>query len=71
MDNWEKTVERYQLTGFHYLVNQEVYTNLDKWFKGIPRYMLFDSNGEALNDNLLRPSKQEELFNQIRKLLLE
>lgn len=69
MDNWKKTVERYQLNGFHYLVNQEVYANLDKWFKGIPRYMLFDSNGEVLNDNLLRPSKQEELFNQIRKLL--
>jgi thiol-disulfide isomerase/thioredoxin len=69
MDNWKKTVERYQLNGFHYLANQEVYANLDKWFKGIPRYMLFDSNGEILNDNLLRPSKQEELFNQIRKFL--
>jgi thiol-disulfide isomerase/thioredoxin len=69
MDNWKKTVERYQLAGYHYLANQEIYANLDKWFKGIPRYMLFDSNGEVLNDNLLRPSKQEELFNQIRKLL--
>lgn len=69
MDNWKKTVERYQLTGYHYLVNQEVNANLDRWFVGIPRYMLFDSNGEVLNDNLLRPSKQEELFNQIRKLL--
>lgn len=69
MDNWGKTVERYQLSGYHYLVNQDVYANLDKWFKGIPRYMLFDSNGEVLNDNLPRPSKQEELFNQIRKLL--
>lgn len=69
MENWKKTVERYQLTGYHYLVNQEVNANLDRWFVGIPRYMLFDSNGEVLNDNLPRPSKQEELFNQIRKLL--
>lgn len=69
IDNWKKTVERYQLTGYHYLVNQEVNANLDRWFVGIPRYMLFDSDGEVLNDNLPRPSKQEELFNQIRKLL--
>jgi thiol-disulfide isomerase/thioredoxin len=69
MDNWGKTIERFQLSGYHYLVNPDVYANLDKWFKGIPRYMLFDSNGEVLNDNLPRPSKQEELFNQIRKLL--
>lgn len=69
MENWKKTVERYQLTGYHYLVNQEVNANLDKWFVGIPRYMLFDTNGEVLNDNLPRPSKQDELLNQIRKLL--
>lgn len=70
MSNWKKLVETYQLTGYHYLVNQNVRVNFDKWVKVIPRYMLFDSKGEVKNDNLPRPSKEEELFNQIRKLIL-
>jgi len=70
MANWKKLVERYQLNGYHYLVSKEVNTNLIKWFEGIPRYMLFDSKGEVKNDNLPRPSQGDELYNQIRKLLL-
>jgi thiol-disulfide isomerase/thioredoxin len=70
MDNWKKLVGRYQLTGYHYLVNKEVESNRIKWFEGIPRYMLFDAKGEVKNDNLPRPGKEDELFNQIRKLLL-
>ncbi len=62
-------VERYELTGYHYLVNQEVSDNLNKWFMGIPRYMLFSAKGEVMHDNLLRPSNGEALFKQISKLL--
>lgn len=63
--NWKNLVEKYRLTGYHYLANPKVKDNLSKWFQGIPRYMLFDSEGLILNDNLLRPSKKEELHNQI------
>jgi len=70
MSNWKKLAETYQLFGYHYLVNQDVRLNFDKLIKVIPRYMLFDSNGDLKNDNLLKPGKEEELYNQIRKLLL-
>lgn len=69
VENWKKSVERYQLTGYHYLANQDVYDNLNKWFMGIPRYMLFNAKGAVLHDNLLRPSNGDELFRQISKLL--
>ncbi len=69
--NWKKSIDRYQLAGYHYLANQEIRDNLDKWFFGIPRYMLFDSSGNVKNDNLLRPSSKEELFEQISRLLKE
>lgn len=69
MANWKKLVIRYQLGGYHYLASQPVRANMDKWFFGIPRYMLFNSAGEVVNDNLLRPSDQEKLVAQIKGLL--
>jgi thiol-disulfide isomerase/thioredoxin len=71
MENWKNLIVRYELAGFHYLGNQNVNVNLGKWFQGIPRYMLFDSKGEVKNNNLFRPSKKEELFDQISRLLKE
>jgi len=66
---WEKAIEKYQLAGHHYLVNKEVRASIDKWFFGIPRYMLFDANGNVLDDNLSKPSSKEELFSQITSLI--
>jgi thiol-disulfide isomerase/thioredoxin len=68
---WEKAINRYQLMGYHYLVNQQVMDNLGKLFSGIPRYMIFDAEGNLLNDNLLKPSSKGELFDQINGLLKE
>lgn len=69
MANWKKLIARYQLSGYHYLANQSVRTNMDKWFFGIPRYMLFNSRGEVINDNLARPGEQDKLISQIKTLL--
>jgi thiol-disulfide isomerase/thioredoxin len=69
MNNWKKSVSKYGLTGYHYLANQNVYTSLNKWFLGIPRYMLFNADGKVVKDNLPRPSKKEELFIQIDEQL--
>jgi thiol-disulfide isomerase/thioredoxin len=67
--NWKKLINRYQLKGFHYLATEEVRASLDKWFMGIPRYMLFDSSGQLKNDNLPKPSTKQELFGEITQLL--
>jgi thiol-disulfide isomerase/thioredoxin len=68
-ENWKKAISRYQLSGYHYLANKEIRDNLDKWFFGIPRYMLFDSNGDLKDDNLPKPSSKEELFERVNGLL--
>lgn len=68
-EKWEKAIAKYQLAGHHYLVNKEVRASIDKWFFGIPRYMLFDASGNVLDDNLSKPSSKEELYSQIVSLL--
>jgi hypothetical protein len=69
VENWRKMVGKYQLTGYHYLANQDVYENLNKWFVGIPRYMIFNAQGEVIHDNLLKPSNGDALLKQISQLL--
>jgi len=66
---WERAIEKYKLSGYHCLVNKDVKESLDKWFAGIPRYMLFDSKGELLDDNLPKPSTKTELYTRITQLL--
>ncbi len=68
-ENWKKAIERYELSGFHYLANKVIKENLDKWFFGIPRYMLFNSKGDLLDDNLPKPSSKEEFYDRVRTLL--
>lgn len=66
---WEKAIAKYKLSGYHCLVNKGIKEKLDKWFAGIPRYMLFDSKGELLDDNLPKPSTTTELYTRITQLL--
>lgn len=66
---WKRAIGRYQLSGYHYLAKADIRDNLDKWFFGIPRYMLFDSNGEIVDDNLPKPSSKEEFFEKITQAL--
>ena len=66
---WENAIDKYKLSGYHCLVNKDIRESLDKWFAGIPRYMLFDSTGELLDDNLPKPSTKTELYTRITQLL--
>lgn len=68
-ENWKKLISSFKLDGYHYLVNPAVKENLEKLFQGIPRYMLFDKEGNILLYDALRPSSGEQLFNQVRKAL--
>jgi len=68
-ENWKRAIERYKLSGSHYLANEVIKQNLDKWFFGIPRYMLFNSKGDLLDDNLPKPSSREEFYGRVQALL--
>ncbi|HYG39500.1 MAG TPA: TlpA disulfide reductase family protein [Cytophagales bacterium] len=67
--NWKSKIGKYNISGYHYLANPKVKENLNNWFQGIPRFMLFDENGNILNDNLLKPSKKQALYDQIKNHL--
>ena len=66
---WEKAVNKHQLAGYHYLAPKEIRNQLNQWFAGIPRYMLFDSRGELKDNNLPKPGSKEELYQRINQLL--
>jgi thiol-disulfide isomerase/thioredoxin len=62
---WREFVAENKLRGSHYLANAMVQTALGKQFSGIPRYMLFDKNGNLVDDNLPQPSTGAELHQRI------
>ena len=67
---WEKTIKAMQITGEHYLFNKKVYSQRNRiaQVKYIPRYMLFDKNGNIVDDNAPRPSNPN-IKTEIKKLL--
>ncbi len=67
---WERTIKAMQITGEHYLFNKKVYTERNRiaQVKYIPRYMLFDKNGNLVDDNAPRPSSSN-IKTEIEKLL--
>ncbi|QIL41641.1 redoxin family protein [Pedobacter sp. HDW13] len=68
-ENWKKLLSNYKLDGYHYLANQQVKANAEKMFQGIPRYMLFDKDGNLVEANALRPSSAQDLYKQIKDRL--
>lgn len=70
-ENWKKLLSDYKLDGYHYLANEQVKANAEKMFQGIPRYMLFDQDGNLVEANALRPSSGKELYKQIKETLLK
>lgn len=55
---WMNAIEKYQVTGEHYRVNKNVYTQMNEKFnvQYIPRYVLIDKEGNVVNDKANRPS---------------
>ena len=45
------------------LVNKEIFIPI------IPQYMIVDASGKVIENNALRPSNGEELFNQLKMKL--
>jgi len=67
--NWIKVINKYNLRGYHARMVTEKFKNEHFLYKidGIPRYMIVDKNGDIVIDDALRPSSQEELYNQLSK----
>jgi thiol-disulfide isomerase/thioredoxin len=67
---WREFVAQYKLRGYHYLASPKVQKSLEKLLaRGIPRYLLFDANGQLLDDDLPLPSTGEALRQRIRHKL--
>ena len=71
---WEEAVEAWGLSGFHLLASRELFLFLrDEVYQGerisVPRYLLLDTQGNILNDNLALPSDMENLRMQLDKYL--
>ncbi|MDR1764264.1 MAG: TlpA family protein disulfide reductase [Dysgonamonadaceae bacterium] len=64
---WRKDVDYYNLEGFNLIASENLYKDIQLKLNGkiqavgIPRYILLDSNGNIVNDDLPRPSSLAEL----------
>lgn len=68
---WEKFIKEKKLNGYHFMANDAFINNLKVQFNIndilIPRYLLIDSRGNIVNDDLPRPSDIEKLDKAIRQ----
>ena len=55
---WRNAIENLNITGEHYRVNKNVYTQMNERFnvQYIPRYVLIDKEGNVVDDKAKRPS---------------
>lgn len=71
---WKNIIKKYNLAGFHSLINVELYHNIMKR-EGIenpytiPHYILIDKHGKIVELNAFKPSNKQELYTQIDKIL--
>lgn len=71
-DNWLKDIQKYKLSGYHYLATDIVSKYLEKYIGNlsVPRYLLFDDKGNMIDNGLPNPSeKEEKLFKVIASKL--
>lgn len=70
---WYAEVEKYNLSGFHYMLTFKGYNklaNLLSLYLTTPRYILFDAKGNIVDDKLPRPSdKDDALVKRIKELI--
>ncbi|PLX10891.1 MAG: thioredoxin family protein [Marinilabiliales bacterium] len=67
---WKNAITNLSITGEHYRVNKNVYTQMNELFnvQYIPRYVLIDKDGNVVDANAKRPS-DSAIKNDIDKLL--
>jgi len=67
-ERWQEVIIANELIGVHYFAGENFVSNLPYEVRGIPRYVLLDSNGEVLIENCERPSSGR-LIEQIKGVL--
>jgi len=68
---WKATIAERKMEGEHYLLTDEQFAHLTTEFdfRGIPRYILVDRQGQVVNQNAPRPSSGQELVGLISQHL--
>ena len=72
---WRKTIPYYNLQGYHLLASKElteaIYRELgnDKGILSIPRYLIFDKDGNIAVSNAAFPDNQEKVIEQLKEVL--
>ena len=69
---WKNAIKELNINGYNYLTNVNVYKQYQSLYevKTIPRYILFNKKGEAVNVNATRP-RHPQTLTEIKKLLEE
>lgn len=65
---WTNDIKRYNLNGYHYFATDKLEDYLKTFLNvnlTIPRYLLFDKNGNLVDGNLPKPSEKELFYNSI------
>ncbi len=73
---WKKRIDEYDVRGYHYLLSDEDYNDLEKYFElsGFPQHILIDENGKIIETNgpsiySIDQGLNEDLINRIDNLL--
>lgn len=75
VDHWQETAKFFHLTGYHYLLNQDVLkdfwdtVNPNSGLMSYPTYVIIDKHGEVAVNNAPYPSDGDQLLEQIRTVL--
>jgi thiol-disulfide isomerase/thioredoxin len=69
-EKWKEFIAKYNLIGSHILASEDLISDIwdqvgDVGTTGIPRYIIFDKNGDLIEKNANRPSDGKKLFNQL------
>lgn len=66
-------LKRYNLGGYHYFATNSIGNSLSELLKentvGIPRYILFNENGNVVDENAPKPFEKEKLYSEIMNKL--
>ncbi len=73
MEHWKKTINKYNLIGYHILANKKLEADIKAKTKmfGLPWYCIKDRNGNLSKEFIFRPSSKENLHEQINSYINE